>query len=135
MNDRTYNIVMACIGYPVAVGIFWLLVSCAGQTARAHEAPATIASQPWSYGADCCHSAADVPYGDCAPIANKYVTTKPDGYHVDLPVGVHPKLLSKGYAGIIPYGQERRSQDFEYHICLSTDGGHRFCFFAAPGAI
>lgn len=84
------------------------------------------------YPSGCCHSAATNPNGDCAPISSRYVTAGPDGYHIDLPVGSHPKLKTKGYRGIVPYGQEKQPLDHEYHICLSTDGGNRYCFFPMP---
>jgi hypothetical protein len=83
----------------------------------------------WDYDPGCCRSAQQ-PTGDCAPIASEYVTERPDGYHINIPVGGHPKLITKGYSGIVPYGQERPSPEGNYHICLTTDGAHRFCFYA-----
>lgn len=95
--------------------------------ARAHEAASGMVYPP-----ECCHSAATHAYGDCAPIPSKSVVARLDGYHVTLGVGQHPKLKTKGYAAVIPYGLARPSEDQEYHICLSQDGGARYCFFA-PG--
>lgn len=95
--------------------------------ARAHEAPTG-----WVYPSFCCKSAAESPTGDCAPIAAKYVTERPDGYHVNLPAGSHPQLKSQAYSAVIPYKLARLSEDGDYHICLSRDGANRFCFFAGP---
>jgi hypothetical protein len=83
----------------------------------------------WKYDAGCCRSAEE-PGGDCAPIASQYVEERADGYHINLPVGAHPRLIKKGYSGVVPYGVERRSPEGNYHICLTTDGTHRFCFYA-----
>jgi hypothetical protein len=89
----------------------------------------------WDYPAGCCNSAATSPNGDCAPISSAYVTEGPDGYVIDLPIGSHPKLKTKGYRGLVPYGKERASPEGNYHICLQTDGAYRYCFFAgARGA-
>lgn len=83
----------------------------------------------WMYDPGCCRSAQE-PGGDCAPIDSKYVKERPDGYHINLPKGSHPKLVNNGYAGIVPYGKERTSPEGNYHICLSADGGYRYCFYA-----
>lgn len=86
----------------------------------------------WLYPPGCCQSAATSSNGDCAPIASKYVTEGPDGYHISLPIGSHPKLKKKGYLGIVPYNIVKPSPSGDYHICLSTDGANRYCFFAGP---
>lgn len=98
--------------------------------AMSHEAT-NVQGYPlgWDYDPGCCRSAQQ-PTGDCAPIASEYVTERPDGYHINIPVGGHPKLINKGYSGVVPYGQERRSPEGNYHICLTTDGSHRYCFYA-----
>lgn len=100
--------------------------------AWSHEAH-TVDGYPlgWQYDAGCCRSAAE-PGGDCAPIASQYVTEGPDGYHINLPVGAHPQLVSKGYSGVVPYSVARTSPEGNYHICLSRDGNYRFCFYAGP---
>ena len=112
----------------LAVALVWLPIMT--KAAYPHEAT-NVQGYPlgWDYDPGCCRSALQ-PTGDCAPIASKYVTELPDGYHINIPVGGHPKLLTKGYSGIVPYGQERRSPEGNYHICLTTDGAHRFCFYA-----
>jgi hypothetical protein len=97
--------------------------------ASGHEAPSGI-----NYPSGCCHSAALHAYGDCAPISGRYVSAQPDGYHVDLPKGAHPRLITKGYSGVIPYSEVRQPLDHEFHICLAQDGFHRYCFFPAPGS-
>jgi hypothetical protein len=112
---------LAAIAVIVVGGVIW-------SEARAHINVNTGIAYPPS----CCNSAATTPYGDCAPISSRYVTAGPDGYHIDLPVGAHPKLKTKGYRGVVPYGQERAPLDHEYHICLSTDGQTRYCFFPLP---
>lgn len=99
--------------------------------ASAHEAQ----SQMWTYPAGCCNSAATSPNGDCDVISGRYVKATPDGYELDLPIGAHPKLKTKGYRGFVPMAQVRQSGDFDYHLCISTDGANRYCFFAAPGAM
>jgi hypothetical protein len=87
------------------------------------------------YPPSCCNSAATSPTGDCAPISDEYVTERADGYHVNIPVGGHPKLITKGYVGIIPYSGVKQPIGNDYHICLSTDGAARYCFFPKPGAV
>jgi hypothetical protein len=111
----------------LAVALIWL---ASVWPALPHEAT-NVQGYPlgWDYDPGCCRSAQQ-PTGDCAPIASEYVTERPDGYHIDIPVGGHPKLITKGYSGIVPYGQERPSPEGNYHICLTTDGAHRFCFYA-----
>ena len=105
-------------------------------TATAHMVPGTMPDMAIVYPPECCNSAATSPTGDCAPIDDQYVTERPDGYHVDLPVGAHPKLLTKGYHGVIPYSDVRTTPiDNRYHICLATDGIARYCFFPKPGAV
>lgn len=106
------------------------------EAAFPHEAK-TVAGEPIgiNYPANCCNSAATSPTGDCAPISDLYVTERSDGYHVDLPVGAHPKLITKGYHGVVPYSTAKRPISNDYHICLSTDGAMRFCFFPKPGAV
>ncbi len=110
-----------------AAFLMWLAVS----VARAHEAH----SQAWTYPPGCCNSAATSPNGDCDVISGRYVKARPDGYDLDLPVGARPKLKTKGYRGFVPNAQVRQSGDFDYHLCISTDGANRYCFFAAPGAM
>lgn len=86
------------------------------------------------YPPACCHSAATHVNGDCAPISSDAVVARADGYHVTLKPGQHPKLLTKGYSAVIPYTLARQlpEDDGQFHICLSTDGQVRYCFFA-PG--
>lgn len=88
-----------------------------------------------SYPPECCNSAAMSPTGDCAPIDDRYVTEEPDGYHVNLPAGAHPRLKTHGYSGIIPYTSVRQPLDGSYHICLANEGQYRFCFFPKPGSV
>lgn len=109
----------------------WVLIWTQG-VVYPHEAH-TVQGYPlgWMYDPGCCRSAAE-PGGDCAPIQDKYVEEKPDGYHVNLPVGAHPQLVTKGYSGVVPYNVVKRSPEGNFHICLSRDGGHRFCFYAGP---
>jgi hypothetical protein len=99
--------------------------------ALTHEAR-NIAGDPlgWFWPPECCNSAATSPTGDCATIDPESVVEGPDGYHVTLKVGDHPRLKTRGYTAVIPYGSERPSPSGEYGICLTTDGHHRFCFFA-----
>lgn len=108
--------------------VFVLLLSTLA--ASAHTAPSGI-----SYPPECCNSAMTSPTGDCAPIDDRYVTEQPDGYHINLPAGAHPRLKAHGYSGIVPYSDRRQPIDNSYHICLSNEGAHRFCFFPKPGAV
>jgi hypothetical protein len=106
---------------------------------RAFSHPATNAQGEQlgiNYPSGCCSSAATNPYGDCAPIDDRYVSERSDGYHIDLPIGAHPKLKTKGYRGVIPYSEAKKQPlSNDYHICLATDGSHRYCFFPKPGAV
>jgi hypothetical protein len=101
--------------------------------AQAHPVPGLDGTIVYPSG--CCRSAATDRDGDCAPIDDQYVTEGPDGYEISLPVGAHPKLLHKGYIGVVPYSTARQPIDGRYHICLSTDGASRYCFFGKPGAV
>ncbi|RWO22838.1 hypothetical protein [Mesorhizobium sp.] len=77
--------------------------------APAHAHPATTAAgEPIgeNYPVNCCNSAATHPTGDCAPISDLYVTEAADGYHIDLPIGAHPKLITKEYHGIVAVREE-----------------------------
>jgi hypothetical protein len=117
----------------VVVVILFVLAFLAATDARAHQAT-SIAGDPlgWNWPPSCCNSAATHPYGDCAIIDAKYVKERSDGYHVDIPIGGHPKLKTKGYSAVIPYKDVRDLPTGEYGICLATDGARRFCFFAGP---
>lgn len=88
-----------------------------------------------AYPPNCCNSAATSPNGDCAPIGDQYVTEEADGYHINLPVGAHPRLKTKGYVGVVPYSTVKQPLDEFYHICLGTDGAMRFCFFPKMPAV
>lgn len=111
----------------VGLGIGLLYVGWAWP-ALAHMA----ASGEFVYPGGCCNSARTSPTGDCDTISPAAVVARADGYHVNLGVGQHPKLLTKGYSAVIPYVLARPSPDGQFHICLSTDGQTRYCFFA-PG--
>jgi hypothetical protein len=102
---------------------------------RAHEAT-NVQGQPLgiTYPSGCCNSAATAVNGDCAPIDEKYVTERPDGYHIDLPAGAHPQLKEYGYSGIVPYKDVKQPVGNDYHICLAHNGSNRYCFFPKPGA-
>lgn len=114
--------------------VLWLFATAF--VVNAHEAR-TVAGQPLNidYPPNCCNSAATSPNGDCAPISDEYVTERADGYHINIPVGGHPKLKTKGYIGIVPYAGVKQPISNDYHICLSEDGATRFCFFPKPGAV
>lgn len=114
----------------IAGAFFVLLMGIA----MAHEAR-TVAGQPLDvfYPPNCCNSAATSPTGDCAPISDEYVTERADGYHINIPIGGHPKLKTKGYIGIVPYTDVKKPISNDYHICLSENGAFRFCFFPKPG--
>lgn len=125
----TRNLISLRGSIAVALGIGALAVSIYATAALAHTTATGIAYPP-----SCCNSAATHPNGDCAPISSANVVARPDGYHVTLKPGQHPKLLTKGYSAIIPYKLARALpvDDGQFHICLSTDGQVRYCFFA-PG--
>ncbi|MER9912831.1 hypothetical protein NKJ71_19585 [Mesorhizobium sp. M0050] len=97
--------------------------------------PHQVPGMSTNYPPECCNSAATSPNGDCAPIDDRYVTEQPDGYHINLPAGAHPRLKTHGYSEIIPYSARRQPLDNSYHICLSDEGQHRFCFFPKPGSV
>jgi hypothetical protein len=104
-----------------------------GGTKLVYPHPATsINGDPlgWVWPPECCNSAVTSPTGDCATIDPSTVREGPDGYIVTLRVGDHPRLKTKGYTAVIPYHLARNSPSGEYGICLTTDGTHRFCFFA-----
>jgi hypothetical protein len=114
-------------GILLAIGAGCLFAYLVGvSTADAHTHGAI------TYPPSCCNSAATSINGDCAPIDSRYVTGEADGFHINLPVGSHPKLKTKGYSGVVPYSAVRQPLDHEFHICLSNDGANRYCFFAPP---
>lgn len=112
------------------------LIFLAVALAQAHEAT-DVNGNPLGvvFPPACCNSAATSPTGDCAPISDEYVTERADGYHINIPVGGHPKLKNKGYVGIVPYKDAKQPLANAFYICLSTDGTARFCFFPKPGAV
>jgi hypothetical protein len=112
----------------LAVALIWL---ASVWPALAHMSP----SGEFMYPPSCCNSAATSATGDCAPISPASVVARADGYHVTLGVGQHPKLLTKGYSAVIPYKVARPSEDGQFHVCLSTDGQNRYCFFAPPPGV
>lgn len=112
---------------PIAAAIIAVSALVAGTKAKAH-----VSDSGQVYPNYCCHSAAESPSGDCAPIASKFVTEQPDGYHVNIPAGGHPQLKKQSYSGVIPYGDAKKSDDGQPHICLAYEGTSRFCFFMPP---
>lgn len=123
--------ILAAVGFWIGA-ISAITVLCVALWFAAAGAARAHTHNGITYPPSCCNSAATSANGDCAPIDGRYVTAKADGYHISLPVGAHPKLKTKGFVGIIPYPQVKPPLDHEYHICLSTDGGRVYCFFAAP---
>lgn len=109
----------------VLVGLFLAVLFLLVSRAEAHEAT-SVDGKPlgWDFPAICCHNR------DCAVIPASTVQELPDGYHVTLLPGQHPMLTTKGYSGVIPYGQERPSPSGDYAICLAPEGARRLCFFA-----
>lgn len=130
MDSNTKREARAWAIFAIVILIMFGVVYVVTGQARAHHAPSGL----WTYPPGCCNSAATHPTGDCAPIPEMSVRETPDGYAVTLAPGQHPKLKSKGYSGLIPYRSARPSPDGEYHICLSTDGARRYCFFSPPMA-
>lgn len=130
MRLTRFTVSMLALG---SLGVGFILYGC---EARAHPAK-SIDGYPlgWNYSPSCCNSAQNSATGDCAPISGKYVTERPDGYHLDLPVGAHPKLKTKGYKAIIPYKDAKVSPEGNFHLCITTDGTHRFCFYAGDRGV
>lgn len=126
MSYRTFSLLT--IANALAIAMMYLAWVW---PALGHEAM-SIKGDPlgWVWPPECCNSAATSPTGDCAVIDPSTVREGPDGYIVTLRVGDHPRLKTKGYTAVIPYHLARDSPSGEYGICLTTDGNHRFCFFA-----
>lgn len=96
----------------------------------------------------CCNSAATHATGDCAPIEDRYVSEQADGYHVNLPVGAHPKLKTKGYNAVIPLGENAALKARIAHLTgrdmllkirrvfrLSESQGRMFALLLARGEV
>jgi hypothetical protein len=115
-------------GLPIWIAIILLGMWLGG--AFAH----TAASGTWTYPPGCCRSAAE-PGGDCAVIDDRYVVSRPDGYHLNIPKGAHPKLIDRGYSGVVPYAKVKPSPDGFTHACISWNGGMLFCFFKDPPGV
>lgn len=107
--------------FPLTVAVIAISSLVVVTKAKAHDAPSG-----WSYPQICCSGR------DCAPVDEKYITEKADGYHVDLPAGSHPQLIKQNYSAVIPYDAAKDSPDGMAHICLAYEGTHRFCFFMPP---
>ena len=134
-EEQDNRILLIIVAIMAAIGLFCLFAAL-GTGAWAHEATDVNGnSLHIVYPSGCCQSAATSPNGDCAPISDEYVTERADGYHINIPVGGHPKLKTKGYIGIVHDAGVKQPISNDYHICLSTDGATRFCFFPKPGAV
>jgi len=131
MDDNETRRIRLVEWFLALAGIAMLIWAALGTEADAH----LIAGTDIPYPSGCCNSAATSPNGDCSPIDDQYVTEGPDGYEINLPVGAHPQLRTKGYKGVVPYSTVRQPLDWQFHICLSRDGGHRYCFFPKPGSV
>ena len=94
--------------------------------AAAHKAPAG-----WSYPPSCCNG--DRATGDCQVIPAERVRESIDGYIVTLRPGDH-RLVTRLQRYRIPYGEEIRSPDGNFHICLYPTQATVFCFFAPPNS-
>lgn len=134
-EEQDNRILLIIVAIMAAIGLFCLFAAL-GTGAWAHEAT-DIDGKPLGvvFPPNCCNSAATSPTGDCAPIADEYVTERADGYHINIPVGGHPKLKNKGYVGVVPYKDAKQPLGNNFFICLSTDGAARYCFFPKPGAV
>lgn len=134
-EEQDNRILIIIVAIMAAIGLFCLFAAL-GTGAWAHEAT-DIDGNPLGvvFPPNCCNSAATSPTGDCAPISDEYVTERADGYHINIPVGGHPKLKNKGYVGVVPYKDAKQPLGNNFFICLSTDGQARYCFFPKPGAV
>jgi hypothetical protein len=116
---------LAILPLTVAVVAISSLVVMTG--ARAHVADSGMVYPTW-----CCNSAKTSPTGDCAPISDRFISERLDGYHITIPAGGHPQLKTKSYSAVVPYDQAKKSDDGQPHICLAYEGTSRFCFFMPP---
>jgi len=115
---------MAVAGIVVLVAFClacWLLWAT---EARAHEAPSGM-----SYPPDCCQGTRADGTGDCDPIPSSSVREIPGGWVITIGPGDHP-LATKKHVFVKKYGEERRSTDGAYHICLWPDENTARCFLS-----
>ena len=89
--------------------------------AYAHEAPAG-----WEYDQGCCSDR------DCGVMAFNTVVPTQEGWHVRLEAGDH-HYFEGAVDMVIPFDDSRlrKSQDTEFHICLSKSG-ILFCLYVPP---
>ena len=88
-----------------------------------HQAPSG-----WTYPEECCSG-----HNDCAEIPASAVRGLADGWHVDLPAGIHPRGFP--VRQVFPYRDEklRRSGDGQFHLCVRPNG-QVLCLYVPPGA-
>lgn len=127
MNDNFLAAVTALL----AILVLCLLGIVLTFPASAHESPTG-----WSYPQFCCSNQ------DCNMIPASRVSTKPDGYHINVLPGDHA-FIQRATLFIVPYQDPKvkPSPDGEYHLCISPnywpEPGHHepsrvICFFAPP---
>jgi len=105
----------------VVAGFMWLFMTW---TAKAHDAPSGMSYPSW-----CCQGTRADGTGDCDPIPSRTVKEIPGGWVITIGPGDHP-LVTKNHVFVKKYGEERRSTDGEYHICLWPDENTARCFLS-----
>ncbi|KQV37646.1 MULTISPECIES: hypothetical protein [unclassified Rhizobium] len=110
----------------LSLGTFAAIVVGAIASGEAHQA-----NSGWTYPPACCK--AHAIGGDCEAIPARDVTLGPYGFSVFLQTGDH-HLATRSHRFFIPYGDEMRSGDGQYHICLHPTESDVNCFFAPPGS-
>lgn len=104
----------------------WSAAIAVAIMAFAHEAPSG-----WTYPQECCSTTMD-----CAPIDDRLVQERADGWHVAVPRGAHETrpwfqgrhVFARGSAAV------KHSGDGRFHLCIGTEGQWR-CLYVPPGAV
>ena len=83
----------------------------------------------WTYDPLCCNGNAMT--GDCQKIPTRAVKPVEGGYRITIGPGDH-RLATKPHTFFVKYGDEKKSGDSDYHLCLWPSENDARCFYAPP---
>lgn len=88
--------------------------------------PGRAAAHGW-YDRDCCSGT------DCSPVKPSVVKAMADGWHITITPADHP-LVKATIGAVIPFSDPRirRSQDEDFHVCISFYRQSVLCTYVPP---
>ncbi len=108
--------------YIIPAIVLFLFLAVMARVAGAHTAVSG-----WEYDPLCCNGNAH--NGDCQRIPLRTVKPVEGGYRITIGPGDHRKA-TKQHTFFVKYGDEKKSGDSDYHLCLWPTENDARCFYA-----